>query len=642
MGSGRGERENWTRMSSGRFTRWSTVVAGVCLLSPCLCTPCTGESVAGGATGQPRYGHKDFYPSQGRPLGYRADGNGCYPGALVVTSWRIGELKPGTVEVYSGSRQALGKKRNPKTPMQSIVLAPAETDPKTGVRSDAQNIVWRSLLPGTTDAHPIVIGDRVITCCQPDWVVCHDAHTGKELWRDRLGAMTCGKEAGTPEEAARKQTLLDIAMTCFYMRGIVTGWSSSDPLITKAIDRAKELKVKAEATGVATAETLVSLDRLAKAFEAYREGDAKRIEQAIKTLRIVPSEWRVPTKVHYNGYISSAPNTPVTDGEYVYVTFFQMQVGCYDLNGKRVWTHRFPHGNSPSMFRWKNPLLCGDLLLVRMAKGGHLAAMDKRTGEVRWTFTDCNNRTWTTPKQYSLRLPDGESLDVLMTLAGPILRVEDGAVVGEIERTLQVTTGHGKPVKESAGSGHGGRVGMMHPSGDGSALAFVNYGHETHRNSTGPVRVFRLRAVSRDKVDVKIEHEIKARNPDGSIRKVCKGKGGRTCDCSGFRVYDIGDPSKVKLVSEKNILGGVGPFPSVIMDTYLSDFPRWAFRGENRPLPFHMGNRTGGAAASGNRLFIQTAEALYCIGDPNVPYDWNPASRPARISAMLKPTSGGE
>ncbi len=34
---------------------------------------------------------------------------------------------------------------------------------------------------------------------------------------------------------------------------------------------------------------------------------------------------------------------------------------------------------------------------------------------------------------------------------------------------------------------------------------------------------------------------------------------------------------------------------------------------------------------SGNRLFIRTAPHLYCLGDPAVKYDWNPASRPAQL-----------
>ena len=44
----------------------------------------------------------------------------------------------------------------------------------------------------------------------------------------------------------------------------------------------------------------------------------------------------------------------------------------------------------------------------------------------------------------------------------------------------------------------------------------------------------------------------------------------------------------------------------------------------------------GSMTPSGNRLFIQSACALRCIGDPAVKYDWNPQSRPAHITSALK------
>jgi hypothetical protein len=39
--------------------------------------------------------------------------------------------------------------------------------------------------------------------------------------------------------------------------------------------------------------------------------------------------------------------------------------------------------------------------------------------------------------------------------------------------------------------------------------------------------------------------------------------------------------------------------------------------------------------AQGNRQFLRTCSHLYCIGDPKVPYDWNPASRPPEITKGL-------
>jgi outer membrane protein assembly factor BamB len=37
---------------------------------------------------------------------------------------------------------------------------------------------------------PLVIGRRVVVLNEPDLVVCYDANTGKELWRDRVELMT--------------------------------------------------------------------------------------------------------------------------------------------------------------------------------------------------------------------------------------------------------------------------------------------------------------------------------------------------------------------------------------------------------------------------------------------------------------------
>lgn len=35
----------------------------------------------------------------------------------------------------------------------------------------------------------------------------------------------------------------------------------------------------------------------------------------------------------------------------------------------------------------------------------------------------------------------------------------------------------------------------------------------------------------------------------------------------------------------------------------------------------------GGFRAAGNRVVLSTISSLVCIGDPSVPYDWNPGSR---------------
>src|SRR5688572_28881829 len=83
-------------------------------------------------------GHPDFYPSHDRPVGWRGDGTGAWPGATVVKTWNAA----------------------------------------TGA-----NIAWKTPMPGPSFSQPIVVGDKVFTLADPNWLVCLHARDGKVLWR---------------------------------------------------------------------------------------------------------------------------------------------------------------------------------------------------------------------------------------------------------------------------------------------------------------------------------------------------------------------------------------------------------------------------------------------------------------------------
>jgi hypothetical protein len=51
-------------------------------------------------------------------------------------------------------------------------------------------------------------------------------------------------------------------------------------------------------------------------------------------------------------------------------------------------------------------------------------------------------------------------------------------------------------------------------------------------------------------------------------------------------------------------------------------------------IPDHWG--FGSPFAQGNRIFIRSCSHLYCIGDPKVPYHWNPSSRSAEVASKEK------
>lgn len=100
-----------------------------------------------------------------------------------------------------------------------------------------------------------------------------------------------------------------------------------------------------------------------------------------------------------------------------------------------------------------------------------------------------------------------------------------------------------------------------------------------------------------------------------------------------FGTADMTDPSKVKILSTQNVLGGVNKPRVAAMEKYAPEL---------YAMKFYTGNAFGWPALflhadtavfpSGNRLFIRSASHLYCIGDPKVPFDWNPASRPAKVA----------
>jgi hypothetical protein len=78
------------------------------------------------------------------------------------------------------------------------------------------------------------------------------------------------------------------------------------------------------------------------------------------------------------------------------------------------------------------------------------------------------------------------------------------------------------------------------------------------------------------------------------------------------------------------------PFGHKDFEQYLNGMDPFLFAGCYHGSASWFGGMMGSMTPSGNRLFIQSATHLRCIGDPAVKYDWNPTSRPAHITSALK------
>jgi hypothetical protein len=90
-------------------------------------------------------GHADFHPSPERPLGYRGDGSGVYPGAV----------------------------------------PPLHFDEESG-----RDLRWVTKIPRAwSHSPPVVVGKRVFIEAEPDTTLGLDADTGRVLWQDSLGLL---------------------------------------------------------------------------------------------------------------------------------------------------------------------------------------------------------------------------------------------------------------------------------------------------------------------------------------------------------------------------------------------------------------------------------------------------------------------
>lgn len=118
-----------------------------------------------------------------------------------------------------------------------------------------------------------------------------------------------------------------------------------------------------------------------------------------------------------HGYAS---NTPVSDGENVYVFFGKTGALAFDKDGNQLWQTNLGKESDPR--RWgsaSSPILYNDLLIVpATAESEALVALDKKTGEEVWRqeATQLAN-TWSTPVLVRV---DRNRTDLVMTVTQEI------------------------------------------------------------------------------------------------------------------------------------------------------------------------------------------------------------------------------
>lgn len=129
-----------------------------------------------------------------------------------------------------------------------------------------------------------------------------------------------------------------------------------------------------------------------------------------------------PEEEPYSGMLTEhgyASNTPVSDGEQVYVFFSKSGAYAYDLDGNEKW--HAPIGTSSGPQHWgsgTSPILCGDLVIVNASdEANALVALNKTTGEEVWREEAAGvSGNWSTP---ILAESDGQQ-ELLFGAAGEV------------------------------------------------------------------------------------------------------------------------------------------------------------------------------------------------------------------------------
>jgi outer membrane protein assembly factor BamB len=263
---------------------------------------------------------------------------------------------------------------------------PDATPPKSW--SKDEGVVWKTALPGKSNASPVLSGDRIFICSEPDILLCLDRNSGEILWQQAnpaIGLLTDDEKARFSEEEKEARAIND-----------------------EYNDKRRELgrmQWQFNKSGKGSQEAIDALSAEVDALEAKRNQYPLFIQ------------YDMPAAHDVNG--RSTP-TPVTDGSHVYALFGTGVAVCYDVEGTLVWQKLVETPNHPKAWGHSaSPVLADGKLIVHIRD---LVALDAATGDKVW-------RTETPARWGSSIATSVGGETVLITPAGSIVRANDGEIL---------------------------------------------------------------------------------------------------------------------------------------------------------------------------------------------------------------------
>lgn len=264
--------------------------------------------------------------------------------------------------------------------------------------SATEKVVWKTPLPAWSNASPVIVGDRIFICSEPDTLLCLSATDGKILWQKSNSyedILSVEELAAVKKAQARSQELS----------------KQMHPLQSELRKLGQQIKKDPS-------------DEAAKRRSAELKEQLRPLEAEQKAL--AKSGSSLPGTQDSNGYSSC---TPVSDGRVVCMVFGSGVLACYDLEGNRKWArlhekpkHEWGHSCSP--------VIAGGKLVVQVLD---VVGLDLADGSEKW-------RVKSQPHWGSLATTRIAGEDVVLTPDGQLIEAADGKLLAEKMASLEYAT----------------------------------------------------------------------------------------------------------------------------------------------------------------------------------------------------------
>lgn len=184
---------------------------------------------------------------------------------------------------------------------------------------------------------------------------------------------------------------------------------STDTKVPTEWSDSKNLKWKMKLPGKGYSSPIVVGDRVIVTCYSGEGGDLSGLKRHLvcvnrktgdevwsKIVAATKPERSIPRFAGTPGYAS---NTPVSDGERIYVLFGNSGVLAYDLTGKQVWTQEVGSESAAMFGSASSPILYKDTVVVTAgSESESIRALDRKTGKEVWkTEAASLSRSYSTP-----------------------------------------------------------------------------------------------------------------------------------------------------------------------------------------------------------------------------------------------------